>query len=95
MADPDLARRVQQQRSDIDALYELTSEMREEMRDGLRAVNMKLDRMVGALDGKVDAVDGRVGRVEGKVDTLDRKVDDGFAAITAQLAELLRGGAGG
>ena len=67
MSEPEISRRVRQQRADIESLYDLVG-----------GVDRKVDALGVKLTGRIDALDakftGRMDKLDGRMDKLDAQI---------------------
>lgn len=79
---PEMQRQVRQHDADIDAIYELLTELKNQ--------GTTLDAKTNALDTRISALDPKVSALDTKVNALDTKVEGGFAALSEKFDALLQ-----
>jgi predicted nucleic acid-binding Zn-ribbon protein len=89
VAVPEMQRQVRQHGADIDAIYELLTELKNQGTT-LDAKATALDTRISALDTKVSALDTKVSALDTKVSALDTKVEGGFAELSEKFDALLQ-----
>jgi flagellar capping protein FliD len=72
---PEMQRQVRQHGADIDAIYELLTELKNQ---GI------------TLDAKANTLDTRISALDTKVSALDTKVEGGFAELSEKFDALLQ-----